>query len=326
MKENKAARKAIAQRRVQQRQVGGMILLTFLVLGSVGVMIWLQIRQQAVALAYPPGPANWCKTTPAFVAELGLSTKSVLSTTDTLKGVVAIDQIDTEQPTRYQHPSWDDFGYLGAIVRDKAGDVYLYPVPRVSLVDNPPAQQNTLYRLDGRTQELQPFLALTGAAQPNETNPFGILGLTYDCENNSLYTSSVAGSTRTQELGQIMQVNIATKEVRSILKNHDAMGVSVYNTATSKRLFFGSARTPVIYSVALDKNGNFSGEPQPEIQLAELGVRVDARARRIEFIDTDQMLLYVLPFSFNLVAQSERQEEVLLLKRVDDKWVLSERR
>lgn len=70
-------------------------------------------------------------------------------------GLAVVDPAGNNgQGSLYQHPSWDDAGYLGAWTYDRDGNIYAAPVPLVSLVENPPDQQNQVYRVDSDSQAM----------------------------------------------------------------------------------------------------------------------------------------------------------------------------
>ena len=63
----------------------------------------------------------------------------------------------------YQNPTWNKAGWLGHMAFDAKGNVYVFPAPRVSLVDNPPELQNMIYRVDSVSAEMTRFITLTAS-------------------------------------------------------------------------------------------------------------------------------------------------------------------
>ncbi len=290
-----------------------------------GVVIWRaqaapQTAQSSVAelpqgsMRFTQGPAARCAANPAFVKTFGFDEKlSALSTSERAVRGLALVEIgpngDVSRKGRtFQHPSWDDGGYLGPISRDSQGNVYAAPIPVISTFYNPTVGQNDLYRVDGLSGVLTRALSLPFAREPDDTNPYGILGLTLDCDTNSLYVSSVMGSTRKREYGRIFRVDLASGKVITQIDGVDAIGMGVFNGARGKRLYFGSARRSEIRAIALDDAGNFSGQPRVVIDLDGLGPRGDDKARRISFLANNTMIVYGIEFAFNLIAPTEKQE------------------
>jgi hypothetical protein len=90
-----------------------------------------------------------------------------------------------------------------------------------------------------------------------------------------------------------------------------------------KKLYYGSARRPVIYSILLTKAGKFDGIPKEELSLDMLGPRGDDKARRIRFDKNGDMLIYGIEFNYNLTAPTEKQESFYRFRYYSDvkKWM-----
>lgn len=275
-------------------------------------------------------PPKDCKRQPAFIATWGFDVnKSALSTSERMKMGLVLVEIDPNNPTgkrtkTYQHPSWDDAGYLGPLCIDQFGDAYVAPVPMVNVLHNPAADQNTLYKIDGKTGEMRKMIALPMAALPFQENAFGTLGMAYDCDNHSLYATSVAGSNRKIEKGRIFHIDIATQKVVSQIDSLDAMGIGVGFVGNEKRIFFGKTRTGEICSVGVDLQGNFVGKPKVELTLEGLGARGDDKARKIRFQANGDMTVSGVEFYYNLTAPTEKQETTYTFRYNPQasRWVL----
>ncbi len=264
----------------------------------------------------PIGGATACQVRPPFTAAMGLGPRAALGTS--VEGVKGLAVLDPDKPVEaggvFQHPTWDDAGYLGPFVYDRAGNVYVAPVPLVSLEENPPEQQNTVYRVDGQTMSMAPLVALPSARPPSGANPFGVIGLAYDCDTHSLYASSVAGSTAGTEAGRIHRIDLATGAVADQLEGADPFGLAAFNGAHGKRLYFGLARRPELHSVALAANGDFAGPPRRELSLADLpnGTQDKIRRLRIGPGPAPEMTVHAYDFTYSLKVASERRERVLV--------------
>jgi hypothetical protein len=317
----------------------------------VGVLIWFSNRDAAqpaieaqptlgapatIAVInktpFPLGGSYRCREQPRFLTQFGYDERlSALSTSERFRKGLVLKQFPGQPnnpnlqaaPVKtFQHETWDDAGWLGPITLDKLGNVYIVPVPVISVYDNPTGEQNVVWRVDSMTGVLTKMLSLPPLVQPDATNPFGALGATYDCDTNSLYVTSVMGSTRQKENGRLYRIDLAKNEVASIFDNVDALGVSVFNTSKGKRLYFGSSRKPEIRSIALDDFGNFVGAPRMEFSLENLGPRGDDKARRINFLPNNDMEVFGIEFGFNLIAPTEKQETKYRFKydAGEDKW------
>lgn len=307
----------------------GLGLLAVLAIG--GTFVWLNMSNApkgppGLSSSWMPGATNECRGSPAFPLQLGFSRAVVFSTSERLnKGMQLIEpgpNGDLNNAKTYQHPSWTMGGYLGVFAVDRKGNVYVVPSPRISLLDNPPEKQNIIYEIDSQTGVMSEYINLPTAQPPSPENPFGALALTYDCDTNSLYVTTVMGSTRAQEVGRIYRVDLNTGKVAAEYDNTDGFGVATYNLPTGKRLYFGSARGPAIRSLALDTQGNFWGEPQTELVLTG----PYNRARRIQFTPQQLMQVRGIDFNFTLAATSEerRTDYQFSFDPEQGKWVARE--
>ncbi len=266
------------------------------------------------------GIVTGCTKSPAFVSKLGFTNQAALSTSaNRIKGLAIIE----EGKQIYQHESWKIAGNLAPIQLDRDGDVFVAPAPMINVLDNPFTEQNTIHKVDSNSQEMKPFAKLSTTANATEQNPYGILGLGYDCETSSLYASSVAGSTRTSEVGKIAQIDSANGTVKAVSDNIDAFGIGVFNSAKGKRLYYGLARNPEIWSIGLDDNGGFLSDAKREVSLENAGTRGDDKARKIRFTPQNEMIASGIEFNFNLIAPTEKQETIYRFKydSAKDSWL-----
>lgn len=273
---------------------------------------------------------NDCKAQPAFIKKLGFNVnRSALSTSESRKmGVVLVqfnEQGDTTNGGRkyYQDSSWKTAGWLGPILIDPKGNCFLAPIPVINLIDNPPAKQNIIYKIDGNTGKMNQFLSLPVKENTTFDNPYGLLGFTYLCETNTLYASTVQGSTRQNEVGILYAINAEDGKILDKIENIDVIGMGISYISGQRKLYFGSARTTNIYSIVLDKKGTFSGKPLLEFSIANLGPRGDDKARRIKFDKaTGNMIVVGIEFNYNLTAPTEKQENIYTFSWNNDsqKW------
>jgi len=263
-----------------------------------------------------------CAARPSYVANSPLNTPTAaLSTSEKrIKGLV---MVDIKTGKTWQHESWTRFGSMGPICTDKLGNTFVGPVPVINILENKPEKQNILYKVDGRTGVMKPFIELPYESLPGDENPYGILGLHYDCHANLVIVSSVLGSDRINERGTIFIVDPEKEVIIDQLDNYDAMGLSICGVNGEKRLYFGSSRTSDIYSIEVSKNHTFIGEPRIECSLDMLGPRGDDKARKIGFKQDGTMVVKGISFDYNLTAPTEKLETnfVFIYDRSIKKWV-----
>jgi hypothetical protein len=262
--------------------------------------------------------SNECKTQQGFIKSIGFDpARTAYTTSENRKMGLHLMQFNAAGDTTnggkklYQHPSWKSAGWLGPILIDPQGNCFVGPVPVINLLNNPPAKQNIIYKVDATNGEMKPFLELPVAKSISTYNPYGILGFTYLCESNTLYVSTVQGSTRDKEEGFIYAIDIASGKIIDQIANTDVLGMGISYITGKRKLYFGSARTSDIFSISLSKEGKFNNHPSLEFSISDLGPRGDDKVRRIKFDKTTgNMQIFAVEFNYNLTAPTEKQESI----------------
>ena len=264
-------------------------------------------------------PSDACKRLSPYAQRTGFDiSKSGFSTSERrLKGLVLVEFAADQNPAHnknHQHPSWTKAGAMGPIAIDEDGAVFVAPVPMINVLDNPPALQNKLYRVSPLSGEMSVFVNLPAFEVPNgkpatEKNPFGLLGLVYDCESKILYASSVAHSTAEQEVGRVFAIEKNSANVLDKLEGLDIMGICPSDVTGQKRLYLGKCRTSDVFSVGLLPDGRLNkNDLRKELSIEGLGERGDDRVRKIRFNERGDMVLKGIEFFYNLIAPTEKQE------------------
>jgi hypothetical protein len=279
------------------------------------------IEKSEKPIEYIAGKVKRCAINPVFPLKQGLQPPLLIDLRQQgYRGLRIIEnRVDGKILMRDQ---WSEFGWLGLYTLDNRGNIYLSSVPHESILHNPVGEQNRVLILDSQNGELTQFMELPQKQESTIRNPFGAMGLHYDCDNGFLYVSSLAGSTMKEELGSIFQIDIQKKEIVSRLEDVDAIGLSTYNTSEGKRLYYGLAREPEVYSIALDEEGKFNGEPRMEFSLLDQPGGAFDKAHRIRFIQNDVMEVKANNFTFTLAAASDPERNIYRFRydRNSDKW------
>lgn len=266
-----------------------------------------------------------CQVQPGYIAKQGFnpSLSALSSSEKKIKGLVLVQFANESGAVgkTWQHPSWSRFGWMGSISSDDKGNSFVAPAPVVSVLDNPTTDQNTIYRVDGQTAEMSVYYRLP---IPDSTtgNPYGLLGLYFDCHSKLLYASSVAGSSSSVEKGIIYAIDPEKAKVVDELRGFDAIGLCVGGITGEKKLYLGHARDGGIYAVSLTPSGKFTGEPKLQFSLDMLGPRGDDKARRLRFNQQSELQVWGIEFNYNLTAASEKQESTYRFRydAVSAKW------
>lgn len=262
-----------------------------------------------------------CQKEPAFIKTLGYDPLwTALSTSEKKMVGIVLLQFEkqagqsaptpqTPQQSVYQHASWQSAGYMSSITFDKDGNAYSIPTPLISMLYNPKEKLNTIYRIDAYTGVMKEWLSLPYAVKPSLGNPFGLLGITYDCTADLMLAATVSGSDRYSEKGLIYSIRTGSGKIADTLKHIDAMALTVaYDEKDQKRLYFGRTRTGEIYSLPLTAEGKFiRKQMRKELSLEGYGPRGDDKARKIKFAGGTMMVSGVA-FNYNLQASSEKPE------------------
>lgn len=271
-----------------------------------------------------------CRKQPLFISKWGFDvSKSALSSSeDKMMGPVLIEVENPEDHhsprTRFfQDSSWLQVGYIGPIVVDDNGDVFTVPHPFVNALNTSFEDLNSIYRIDSRSGKMEKFLAIPVENIPHHRNPFGILGLSFDCTSGKLIVSTVSGSSDKEMLGKIVSVDTKSKKIKTIVEGLDAMGVYIATVTGERRLYYGKARKSEIWSVPLNEKNEAIGSHKMEVNFEGLGYRGDDKARKIILTD-DKMLITGVPFYYNLTAPRVKQESTYVFKynKLNQSWGL----
>lgn len=270
------------------------------------------------------GLTDSCRAQSPFVAKTGLAQPVAIDTRQ--RGYTGLQLLSIRDQKTWQHPSWGDAGFIGAFARDRHGNIFLAPTPNVSVSTETLTLSNTLYRIDAQSGEMAAFLELPAANPLSSSNPFGIIGLYFDCDTDSLYVSSVAGSTAREVAGRIYQVDVANQKIVAQLDKTDAFGISTFNGMQHKRLYLSSARSADVYSVALDKNGSFTKDVRFEFSLTGLPGGDSSNIRKFEIKRAKDgsytMAAKEENFRFSLLASHNPVKRVyhFTYSTSDDRW------
>ncbi|MCB0320431.1 MAG: hypothetical protein KDD60_05845 [Bdellovibrionales bacterium] len=290
---------------------------TFPKMSLVIIMLVLACDQLSAAPQVESGYR--CKRSPSFLGEYGFSPSNSAFTTSLRKqiGLFLIEARTTPGKERqvYQHPTWRMGGYLGALTFSEQGEIFVLPAPHVNLQDNPPAKSNIVYRVDPKKVAMEQWKVLPSPEGGKEESTFGAMGITYSCFSDSLYVSSVFGSTRTREVGVVYHLNAKTGEVLGKLNGFDGFGLASLKVSGRPFLLLGSARSSDLFGVVLDESGKFLTPPNRLLSLTGLGPRGDDRIKKI-VVNEDSGVLEITgyAFHFNLMNPVEEQKSLYRFK------------
>ena len=297
--------------------------------GTAGETGTIQPWSQRAAAVLPAvktkrfGNVTGCQILPAFMRKQNIPENAQVSTsTPGLLGFnILMHDPKAGRVRPLVHDTWMSAGNLGQFTYDRKGNIYLVPIPLVSLEVNPPENQNKVHVIDLTTALMRELIDLPSPRPIDTSNPFGTVGLAYDCETNSLYVSSLAGSGPSEEMGTIFQINLDNLQVQSRLDGIDALGVGVFIGESGKRLYYGSARRGEVHSIALGQAGDFMGKSRFEFNLDAHGLPRNYRAQKISFKGNRKMQIKALPFAYSLrIIEGKDIDRLVFSYVLGDRW------
>jgi hypothetical protein len=260
---------------------------------------------------------NQCKGYASFTKQFGFAPdRSAFTTNLTKKKGLFFIEMDANGNTvkLHQDSTWKQAGDLAALLTDETGNTWCLPAPVINTLYNPLRDQNNLYRVSGATGKMELFMKLPGIDTTNIENPYGLMGLAYNCDAHILYVSSIAGSTRSTQRGKIFAIDPINKEIIDTYSAGDVFGLGITKRDGYHKLYMGSARNSNIYTIGLTKEGKFVGTPQLAGSIQGLGPRGDDKVKKIREVGKGDLEITGFEFNFNLTAPAEKQEQKYTLK------------
>jgi len=210
------------------------------------------------------------------------------------------------------HPkAWETFEHFSTYALDEVGNVYLAPMPFISIHPTTFNLQKNIYKLDTKTGKIEIFIHFDDV-HPSSSNPFGIISLVYDCDDQTLWVSAIDESDYREEKGVIYHIDVKTKKVLKKVLNVDALTISLLKTEKGKYLLMGSARKNGLYAYEISA----SKIVEPAIKLLELP-SANEHIRKIKVRGDNLLELQTIPFSYTLIAETSNQKE---RNHYDAKW------
>ena len=194
--------------------------------------------------------------------------------------------------------SWERYEHFGTYVLDDSGNLYLSPMPFISIRPTTFNLQKNIYKMDSDTGKLSIFMHFDNV-RPSESNPYGIISLAYDCDDHTLWTSSIDETDYDREKGTIYHIDPKSMEIVQEIKGFDALTLRFIHTGKGKYLLAGSAKDSGLYAFRFDKK-ILSPEPEKLLELPQSNEHI----RKIKVLDRNRLELQTIPFSYTLVAES----------------------
>jgi len=202
------------------------------------------------------------------------------------------------------HPkAWETYEHFSTYALDQQGNAYLAPMPFISIKPTTFNLQKNIYKLDSSTGKLSIFMQLDDV-NPSANNPYGIISLVYDCNNNSLWVSAIDESDYKKEKGVIYNIDVQSKRILQKIEGVDALTLSLLTSDNGKYLLFGSARDNALYAYKINNDRVES----MAIKLLDLP-NANEHIRKIKIKGKNLLELQTIPFSYTLIAETSSLEE-----------------
>lgn len=249
--------------------------------------------------------ANYCKQNPKFITSLDFSKESFLTTSLLRRdGLFLVGQSSSGEQKIFQHSSWKEQGNLGGFVLDEEGNIYVFPVPMINLINNPPEKQNIIYRVDSKTGIMSEWLKLP-KNNNNKKQPFGILGLVYDCNLRALFASTVYDSEINNEKGKIYKIELKSKIPTEVINGTDVFGLVTFKSGNDYGILYGLARNSRVYYQKINRQGMPIGKVELFFNLETLPNVQDDKPKKISINSNNEVVVRGLEFDFNLIAPTD---------------------
>jgi hypothetical protein len=218
---------------------------------------------------------------------------------------------------------WEKFGYFGTYTTDKRGDLYLAPTPFITIEEGTFEAQKWIYKLDGKSGELMRWLKLDDVL-PSGNNPYGIVSLDYDCDDDTLWVSSIDQSSYEKQRGKIYKIDIKSKKIIKKYGGHDFFTIKILKTSKGKYLLAGSAVESALYAWEM-KNNLLNKEPSKLLELPDSTLKI----RKIHVSSKNRLKLEAIPFSYSLVVESSkkyRTHYIAIWDSFNQEWIISSKK
>jgi len=214
---------------------------------------------------------------------------------------------------------WEKYDYMGTYAIDKRGNIYLAPNPFISIKPTTFNLQKALYKMNGATGELTRWMIFDDI-KPNQNNPYGIVSVAFDCQDNTLWLSAIDKSNYKGSNGRIYQIDPKRKEILQKIDAFDALTIAILPIKEKKYLLAGSAMDNGLYAFdisnkALQKPIKLLSLPNPNLHI-----------RKIKVIDKNTLKLEAIKFNYSLIAQSAKKQRVEFIAKYNPaskKWQIT---
>ncbi len=203
------------------------------------------------------------------------------------------------------HPDlWGKYEHFSTYTVDEYGNLYLVPMPFISINENTFDLQKNIYKLNSETGDLEIFMHLEDV-RASSNNPYGLNSIAYDCDDKTLWVSAVDESDYKNQKGVIYHIDPVNKSILDTIEGFDVLSMAIIKSEKGKYLLLGSARDNGLYSYKMNSN-ILDQKPKKLFSLPSANQHI----RKIKIKGNNQLELQAIPFTYSLISQTEKKHRV----------------
>ena len=195
--------------------------------------------------------------------------------------------------------TWEKFDHFSSYALDPKGNMYLSPMPYISIKKKTFEFQKNIYKLDTNSGNLSVWMSFDDV-YAGANNPYGVIALEYDCEDNSLWVSAIDETTYQENKGVIYHIDIDSKTILQKVQGIEALSLKLVQSSKGKTLLVGSARNNILEAYAIQEQ-RLSNRVLKLFELEDANQHV----RKIVVRSKNHLKLQAIPFSYSLIAQTQ---------------------
>jgi len=249
------------------------------------------------------GAQRMCARLPQFLKHLKIHPPVVIDLSQKRYKGIALHYGKKLEKTL--HPEqWEQYEHFSTYTLDEKGNIYLVPMPFISIRPTTFNLQKNIYKLDTKTGKLSIFMHFEDVL-PSADNPFGINAITYDCEDHTLWVATIDESDYQSQKGVIYHIDLKTKNILQKVEGFDVLTLQILKTSKGKYLLAGSARDNGLYAYRIETR-QLRSPPEKLLTLLSDNEHI----RKIKIKGKDHLELQAIPFSYALIAQTAKKDRI----------------
>lgn len=213
--------------------------------------------------------------------------------------------------------TWEKFDHFSNYSLAPNGDMFLSPMPYISIKKHTFEFQKNIYRVDSNSGNLSVWLTLDDV-KAGANNPYGVTDIEYDCSDNTLWVSAIDESDYFSNRGVIYHIDVKTKKILERMEGVDALSIKLLSSSRGKFLLIGDARKNRLYALEIKSSMlqkrviELFNLPTFQEHIGKIRVKFNGR------IDID-----TIPFSYSLIVETTEGE---IRKKYSFEWSSKESR